>query len=99
MTMQIIRSSRECKWIKACDYCGCVYVYKGDEVEEAELPDLKKMYIKAIAKPEDKEQETRHICQVMCPECHQYSQVAMMARDRKPAYNAEEWGMDEYAGC
>lgn len=96
--MQIIRSSRECKWIKACDYCGCVYVYKGDEVEEAELPPLPGS---TFAKSKDTvwEPEKRHICQVMCPECHQYSQVALMARDRKPAYNAEDWGMDEYAGC
>ena len=31
--MQIIRSSRECKWVTDCAYCGCVFIYKGDEVE------------------------------------------------------------------
>ena len=97
--MQIIRSSRECKWITDCKDCGCVFIYKGDEIEEAELPDLKKMFAKAIHSPEDKEQETRRICQVMCPECHKYVQVALKAQYRKPAFSADDWEVDEYAGC
>lgn len=97
--MQIIRSSRECRWVAECEYCGCVFIYKGDEVEEAELPAPTKVV--EDNQPAIRLPVFRLICQVMCPECHKNVQVASKAKYRKPAVftDGDDWEVDEYAGC
>lgn len=78
--MQIIRSSRECKWLMDCGCCGCVFVYKGDEVEvKIEKNDIA---------------EVAHSW-VKCPECRNELRVPDKAAYRKAVHGNWTDGYEE----
>jgi len=95
--MQIIRSSRECKWVSECRYCGCAFIYTQEDIMVREVPDLHETFAQIHA---DRNEEAPHnrIFFVACPECQQEVQVSSMACYRKQAVRrSEDWGeMDEY---
>ena len=98
--MQIIRSSRECKWVSECRYCGCAFIYTQEDIMVRELPDRDENFARILA---DRNEEAPHkrIFFVQCPECQQEVQVSSMACYRKQAVRrSEDWEeMDEYDGC
>jgi len=86
--MQVVRYSKECRWITDCKDCGCVFIYRGDEVEKSEIK-VENTF------SEDGEPVKQTICTVMCPDCHQPVRIPLKACNRTGAVvcgTDEEWG-------
>ena len=86
--MQVVRYSKECKWITNCSYCGCVFIYKGDEVRDEDVQ------MSLTVGPEG-EPIRKTIKVVICPECHESVRIPRKACDRTGAIvksTDEEWG-------
>ena len=81
--MQIIKWSKECKWIGECRSCGCVFVYQGSDIERREIIDEE--MVEVFSRKAECEPPRKTVTVVMCPECHEEMTVPKMACYRKPA--------------
>lgn len=94
--MQIIRSNKECKWVRECDCCGCVFIYKGDEITYNMTEDLEAAYLQRMRANETGEQPEppmRKTAMVQCPECQEMQKIPLMACNRRAVRGSmdDEW--------
>lgn len=93
--MQIIRYSKEAKWITECVNCGCVFVYRGDEVQRQPYQEYYKLKTGSLPKAAEAiENELHEVSHVECPECHYKVRVPNMAMYRKPI--AADDGLEDW---